>query len=34
MTTQAVATLLLNFAGENNGVIPRISRSSPLDHAN
>lgn len=26
MTTQAVATLLLNFAGENNGVIPRMGR--------
>lgn len=26
MTSQAQATLLLNFAGENNEVIPRIGR--------
>jgi hypothetical protein len=26
MTTQAVVTLLLNFAGENNEVIPRMGR--------
>ena len=26
MTAQAQATLLLNFAGENNEVIPRIGR--------
>lgn len=26
MTTQAAVTLLLNFAGENNEVIPRIGR--------
>lgn len=26
MTTQAKVTLLLNFAGENNEVIPRIGR--------
>lgn len=26
MTTQAQATLLLNFAGQNNEVIPRIGR--------
>lgn len=26
MTAQAVATLLLNFAGENNGIIPRMGR--------